>query len=54
MFRDEVELKDIGKMDGEYRELLGRVVTIQAACEIGVPHLYVRTYCLPLPTRLNS
>ena len=30
MFRDKIELKQLDKMDAEYRELLGRVVTIQA------------------------
>ena len=35
MFSYEVELKDVEKMDPEYGELLGRVLTIQADCEIG-------------------
>ena len=42
MFTDKVELKDFDKMDPEYKDLLGRVLTIQADCEIGGPHLYVR------------
>jgi hypothetical protein len=54
MFRDEVELKDIGKIARRVPGTLGAVVTIQADREIGGPHLYVRTYCLPLPARLNS
>ena len=37
MFRDEVELRNIEKMDREYLELLGRVGTIQADCEVGDP-----------------
>jgi hypothetical protein len=37
MFRDEVELRNIEKMDREYLELLGRVETIQADCEVGDP-----------------
>ena len=41
MFTDKIELKDIDKMDPEYKELLGHVLTIQADCEIGGPHLYV-------------
>jgi hypothetical protein len=54
MFRDEIELKDIEKVGPEYRDLLKRVVTIQADCEIGGPHLYVKDVCLPLPASLNS
>ena len=42
MFREKVEPKDIERMDPEYRDLLTRVVTIQADCEIGGPHLYVK------------
>src|SRR5581483_110603 len=34
MFTDKIELKDLDKMDAEYRDLLGRVLTIQADCEI--------------------
>ena len=30
MFRDEIELKDLEKIDPEYQDLLGRVLTIQA------------------------
>jgi len=30
MFTDKIELKDFDKMDPEYKELLGRVLTIQA------------------------
>src|SRR4051794_9834525 len=41
MFTDKIELKDFDKMDGEYQDLLKRIVTIQADCEIGGPHLYV-------------
>jgi ring-1,2-phenylacetyl-CoA epoxidase subunit PaaA len=54
MFRDEVELKDIDKMDREYRELLGRVVTIQADCEIGGPHLYVKDMLPSAPGKLEQ
>src|SRR3972149_9221325 len=35
MFTDKIELKDIDKMDPEYKELLGHGLTIQADCEIG-------------------
>lgn len=41
MFTDKIELKDFDKMDPEYKDLLGRVLTIQADCEIGGPHLYI-------------
>ena len=34
MFRDKIGAKDIDKMDSEYRDLLGRVLTIQPDCEI--------------------
>src|SRR5918995_365669 len=54
MFRDEVEEKDIEKMDAEYRELLGRVVTIQADCEIGGPHLYVKDMFPSAPSKLDQ
>ena len=42
MFTDKIELKDFDKMDPEYKDLIGRVLTIQADCEIGGPHLYVQ------------
>lgn len=51
MFTDRVEVKDIDKIDAEYRDLLGRVLTIQADCEIGGPHLYVERM---LPTEPPS
>lgn len=54
MFRDEVELKDIDKLDREYRELLGRVLTIQADCEIGGPHLYVKDVLPSAPSKLEQ
>jgi ring-1,2-phenylacetyl-CoA epoxidase subunit PaaA len=54
MFRDKVELKDIEKMDPEYRELLGRVITIQADCEIGGPHLYVKEILPSAPTKTDQ
>src|SRR5215475_3358498 len=54
MFRDKVELKDIEKMDREYRELLGRVMTIQADCEIGGPHLYVKDILPSAPSKLEQ
>jgi ring-1,2-phenylacetyl-CoA epoxidase subunit PaaA len=54
MFRDKVELKDIEKLDPEYRELLGRVITIQADCEIGGPHLYVKDILPSAPTKTDQ
>lgn len=54
MFKDKVELKDIDKMDPEYKELLGRVMTIQADCEIGGPQLYVRDILPAAPTKVDQ
>ena len=50
MFNDKIEAKDFPKMPREYQELLIRVLTIQADCEIGGPHLYVRRWLLAAPT----
>ena len=54
MFKDKVELKDIDKMDPEYKELLGRVMTIQADCEIGGPQLYVKDILPAAPTKVDQ
>jgi hypothetical protein len=54
MFREKIELKDLEKMDAEYRELLGRVVTIQADCEIGGPHLYVKDILPSAPSKVDQ
>ena len=54
MFTDKIELKDIDKMDPEYKELLGHVLTIQADCEIGGPHLYVEKMLPAAPTKLDQ
>jgi ring-1,2-phenylacetyl-CoA epoxidase subunit PaaA len=54
MFRDKVELKDVEKVDPEYRDLLGRVVTIQADCEIGGPHLYVKDILPSAPSKTDQ
>jgi ring-1,2-phenylacetyl-CoA epoxidase subunit PaaA len=54
MFRDKVERKDFDKMDPEYKELLGRVLTIQADCEIGGPHLYVEHMLPTAPTKVDQ
>jgi hypothetical protein len=42
MFEDKVDRDELEKMPVEYQELLERVLTIQADCEIGGPHLYVK------------
>ena len=54
MFTDKIELKDFDKMDPEYKDLLGRVLTIQADCEIGGPHLYVEKMLPAAPTKLDQ
>ncbi len=51
MFTDKVELKDFDKMDKEYKDLLGRILTIQADCEIGGPHLYVDAMLPAAPSK---
>lgn len=54
MFTDKVELKDFEKMDLEYQDLLKRVLTIQADCEIGGPNLYVKDMLPSAPTKLDQ
>jgi ring-1,2-phenylacetyl-CoA epoxidase subunit PaaA len=54
MFTDKIELKDFDKTDPEYKELLGHVLTIQADCEIGGPHLYVEKMLGAAPTKLDQ
>jgi 1,2-phenylacetyl-CoA epoxidase catalytic subunit len=49
-FTDRIEAKDVAKLDAEYRALLTRVLRIQADCEIGGPHLYVREWLLAAPS----
>ena len=49
-FNDKVEPKDFTKMPKEYQELLSRLLTIQADCEIGGPHIYVDHWTLRAPT----
>jgi ring-1,2-phenylacetyl-CoA epoxidase subunit PaaA len=46
-----VELEDFDKQDPEYQELLRRIITIQADCEIGGPHLYVKDILPSAPSR---
>jgi ring-1,2-phenylacetyl-CoA epoxidase subunit PaaA len=51
MFTDRIELKDFDNMDKEYKDLLSRILTIQADCEIGGPHLYVKDVLPSAPTK---
>jgi len=54
MFTDRIERKDFEKMDPEYKDLLGRVLTIQSDCEIGGPHLYVERILPSAPTKIDQ
>jgi ring-1,2-phenylacetyl-CoA epoxidase subunit PaaA len=54
MFEDKIEREDLEKMPAEYRELLARVLTIQADCEIGGPHLYVKDVLPTAPSPVNQ
>lgn len=54
MFKDKVDLKDFDKTDPEYKDLLGRVLTIQSDCEIGGPHLYVDTMLPTAPSKVDQ
>lgn len=49
MFTDKIEKQDFSKMPSEYRDLLVRVLRIQADCEIGGPHLYFDKWLLGAP-----
>jgi ring-1,2-phenylacetyl-CoA epoxidase subunit PaaA len=46
-----VEVEDFDKQDPEYKDLLSRILTIQADCEIGGPHLYVEHILPSAPTK---
>src|SRR6266700_2453985 len=54
MFEEKIELKDFDKTPLEYKDLLGRVLTIQADCEIGGPHLYVKDIFPSAPGKANQ
>jgi ring-1,2-phenylacetyl-CoA epoxidase subunit PaaA len=54
VFQDKIDLNDLEKMDPEYRELLGRVLAIQADCEIGGPHLYVEEMLPSAPSKADQ
>ncbi len=53
-FTDKIESADVAKMPAEYQELLKRVLAIQADCEIGGPHLYVRNILPAAPTKVDQ
>jgi ring-1,2-phenylacetyl-CoA epoxidase subunit PaaA len=50
-YDQKVELEDFDRQDPEYKELLSRILTIQADCEIGGPHLYVEDMLGSAPGR---
>jgi len=54
VFTDKVGLRDFSKIDPEYQELLKRVLAIQADCEIGGPHLYLRDIMTDAPTKADQ
>jgi hypothetical protein len=54
VFTDKVGLRDFSKMDPEYQELLKRVLAIQADCEIGGPHLYLKDIMTGAPTKADQ
>jgi ring-1,2-phenylacetyl-CoA epoxidase subunit PaaA len=54
MFEEKIERKDLEKMPSEYVDLLERVLTIQADCEIGGPHLYVKDILPSAPSKVNQ
>ena len=54
MFTEKVDLKDFEKQDPEYQDLLRRVLSIQADCEIGGPNLYVKDILPNAPTKLDQ
>ena len=54
MFEDKVDRNGLEAMPDEYKQLLGRLLTIQADCEIGGPHLYVKDVLLTAPTKTNQ
>ena len=50
MFREKIHSTDFNHMPREYQELLTRVLTIQADCEIGGPRVYGARWLLDAPT----
>ena len=54
MLEEKIDRNALEAMPEEYQQLLGRVLTIQADCEIGGPHLYVKDMLLTAPTKVNQ
>jgi ring-1,2-phenylacetyl-CoA epoxidase subunit PaaA len=54
MFEEKIDRDALATMPDEYKDLLARVLTIQADCEIGGPHLYVKDMLPSAPTRVNQ
>jgi 1,2-phenylacetyl-CoA epoxidase catalytic subunit len=54
MFEDKIDRNTLNTMPDEYQQLLARVLTIQADCEIGGPHLYVKDILLTAPTKVDQ
>lgn len=50
MFQEKVNAKELTQMSPEYQDLLTRVLTIQADCEIGGPHVYGERWQLRAPS----
>lgn len=50
VFREKITARDFPEMPPEYRELLTRVLTIQADCEIGGPRVYAERWLLRAPS----
>ena len=53
-FSESVELETLSQQDPEYQALLKRVLSIQADCEIGGPHLYVDAMLPGAPSQLDQ
>src|SRR5687768_9395175 len=49
-FTDRIDPSDVVKMPEEYRDLVVRLLTIQADCEIGGPNVYGRRWFLNAPS----
>ena len=54
MFEEKIDRNTLNTMPDEYQQLLARVLTIQADCEIGGPHLYVKDLLLTAPTKVDQ
>jgi ring-1,2-phenylacetyl-CoA epoxidase subunit PaaA len=54
MLEEKIDRNGFEAMPEEYQQLLGRVLMIQADCEIGGPHLYVKDILLTAPTKVDQ